>query len=733
MRAIRTELAAGPAGASRRQFLVGAAAAGAGLTIGFHIPLGPAARAADAEAINPINAYLRIAPDGRVTVLAANMDGGQGVYTMVATLVAEELDADWSKLEVEGVAGNPKLYGNVTWGGKIQGTGGSSSTTSSWQRYRQAGAVARAMLVQAAAETWSVPAAEIDVKDGVLSHGSGQSASFGALADQAARVRPPQEVKLKDPSAWVFIGNEKLRRLDSIAKTTGRQQFPIDVRLPGMLTAVLARPPLFGAKAKSFDASATKAVAGVVDVVETPRGIAVVAKDTWSALKGRDLLTVEWDESEAETRGTAELMAEYKRLAEGEAAIARNDGDAKGALAGAAKVVEAEFEFPYLAHAAMEPLDAVARFANGTLEVWAGHQMPDLYQAVSAEIMGIDPANVKLHVMTPGGFFGRRAVADADVIVEVVSVLKATGAKAPVKVQWTREDDMAGGRYRPMYFHKLKAGLDAGGRLIGWQQRIVGQSIAAGTPFEAMIVKNSVDATSVEGAANLPYRVPNLLVDLVTTDVKVPVLWWRSVGSTHTAYSTEVFLDELAQAAGRDPVEFRRELLAGHPRHLGVLNLVAEKAGWGQPLPEGRFRGIAVHESFSSYVAQVAEISLKDDGGIKVERVVCAVDCGIVVNPDIVKAQMEGGIGFGLGAILKSAVTLEGGRVQETNFDRYRMLTIAEMPKVEVHIVPSSEPPTGVGEPGVPPIGPALANAVFAATGKRVRVLPFERHDLGTA
>ena len=567
----------------------------------------------------------------------------------------------------------------------------------------------------------------------MLSHGSGQSASFGALADRAARVRPPQEVKLKDPSAWVFIGNEKLRRLDSVAKTTGRQQFPIDVRLPGMLTAVLARPPLFGAKARSFDASATKAVAGVVDVVETPRGIAVVAKDTWSALKGRDLLTVEWDESEAETRGTAELMAEYKRLAEGEAAIARNDGDAKGALAGAAKVVEAEFEFPYLAHAAMEPLDAVARFENGTLEVWAGHQMPDLYQAVSAEIMGIDPAKVKLHVMTPGGFFGRRAVADADVIVEVVSVLKATGAKAPIKVQWTREDDMTGGRYRPMYYHKLRAGLDAGGRLIGWQQRIVGQSIAAGTPFEAMIVKNSVDATSVEGASNLPYAVPNLLVDLVTTDVKVPVLWWRSVGSTHTAYSTEVFIDELAQAAGRDPVEFRRELLAEHPRHLGVLNLVAEKAGWGTPLPEGRFRGIAVHESFSSYVAQVAEISLKDDGGIKVERVVCAVDCGIAVNPDIVKAQMEGGIGFGLGAILKSAVTLEGGRVQETNFDRYRMLTIDEMPKVEVHIVPSTEPPTGVGEPGVPPIGPAVANAVFAATGKRVRVLPFSRHDFGTA
>ncbi len=722
--------------ASRRQFLLGAAAAGAGLTIGFHIPLGPAARAAeaaDAETINPINAYLKIAPDGTVTVLSAHMDGGQGIYSALATLVAEELDADWSKLAVEGAAGNPKLYGNLMLGGKFQLTGGSSSTPSSWERYRRAGALARAMLVQAAAEAWGVPAGEIWITKGVVSHAAGHSAGFGELADRAARVSPPQEVKLKDPADWVYIGNPELHKLDAVAKTTGRQRFPIDLRLPGMLTAVLARPPLFGAKAKSFDDAATRHVKGVVDVVETPRGIAVVAKDTWSALKGRDLLTVEWDQSGAETRGTAEMMADYKRLAKGDAAVARNQGDAKGALAGAAKVIEAEFEFPYLAHAAMEPLDAIASFDGETLDLWGGLQMPDLYQGVAAKIMGIDPSKVNMHVMTPGGFFGRRAVADADVIVEVVSVLKATGAKAPIKVQWTREDDMAGGRYRPMYYHKLSAGLDADGKLVAWQQRIVGQSIMAGTPFEAMMVKDSVDPTSVEGAATLPYAVPNILVDLVTAQSKVPVLWWRSVGSTHTAYSTEVFMDELADAAGRDPVEFRRELLKDHPRHLGVLNLVAEKAGWGTPLPEGRFRGIAVHEAFKTYVAQVAEVSLKDDGGIKVERVVCAVDCGIAVNPDIVKAQMEGGIGFGLGAILKSAVTLEGGQVQETNFDRYQMLTIAEMPKVEVHIVPSTELPTGVGEPGVPPVGPALANAVFAATGKRVRVLPFNRHEFGTA
>jgi isoquinoline 1-oxidoreductase beta subunit len=719
---------------SRRQFLVGAAAAGAGLTIGFHVPMGLASRALAADTANPINAYLRIGPDGTVTVLSAHMDGGQGIYTGVATLVAEELDADWSQVRVEGVAGNPKLYGNLTWGGAVQGTGGSSSVPSSWERYRHAGAIARAMLVEAAAQEWGVPAGEVQVARGVISHASGKSAGFGELADRAAGVTSRAEVKLKDPSAWVYIGNDKLRRLDSVAKTTGAQQFPIDVRLPGMLTAVLARPPLFGAKASSFDAAAAMQIKGVVDVVETPRGVAVVARDTWSAIKGRDALRVVWDESAAETRSSADLMAQYKELARsGKVATARNEGDIARALSGAAQVLEAAFEFPYLAHAAMEPLDAVARFEDGTLEIWAGHQMPDLYQTVGAQIMGIEPARVKLHVMTPGGFFGRRAVPDADVIVEVVSVLKATGAKAPVKVLWTREDDTKGGRYRPMYYHTIKAGLDAEGNPVAWQHRIVGQSILAGTPFESMVGKNSVDPTSVEGASNLPYAVPNILVDLVTTDVKVPVLWWRSVGSTHTAYSTEVFIDQLAQAAGRDPVEFRRRLLRDHPRHLGVLNLVAEKAGWDKPLPEGRFRGVAVHESFNTYVAQVAEISLRDDGGIRVERVVCAVDCGIPINPDIIKAQMEGGIGFGLGAILKGEITLNGGRVEQTNFDTYRMLTIEEMPWVEVHIVPSTESPTGVGEPGVPPIGPAVANAVYAATGKQIQVLPFSRHDFRTA
>jgi isoquinoline 1-oxidoreductase subunit beta len=535
----------------------------------------------------------------------------------------------------------------------------------------------------------------------------------------------PAAVELKQPSSWKLIGNSALRRLDAAAKSTGRQDFTIDVMLPDMLVATIAHPPRFGGKVRSFDASAARAVKGVVEVVEIPRGVAVVATNTWAAIKGRRALRVEWDESGAETRGSQELLEHYRTALErSDAVMARNDGDADRALRQAATIVEAQFEFPYLAHAALEPLNAVARLQDGVLEVWGGHQMPTLYRKVAADLAGIPPEKVKLHVMMTGGGFGRRATPDAEIIVEAVATAKAIGWRAPVKVQWTREDDMAGGRYRPIYVHRITAGLDADGRPMGWRHRIVGQSIIAGTPFEGMM-KNGVDPTSVEGASTLPYDIPDLKVDLVTTDVGVPVLWWRSVGSTHTAYSTEVMIDQLAYAAKADPVAFRRDLLENHPRHLGVLDLVAEKADWGSPLPSGKARGVAVHESFHTYVAEVAEIAMRPDGTFAVERVVCAVDCGVPVNPDIIRAQMEGGIGFGLGSVLKSALHLEGGRVVETNYDTFEVLRIDGMPKVEVHIVPSEESPTGVGEPGVPPIGPAVANAYFAATGKLVTALPF--------
>jgi isoquinoline 1-oxidoreductase beta subunit len=425
------------------------------------------------------------------------------------------------------------------------------------------------------------------------------------------------------------------------------------------------------------------------------------------------------------------MFAAYRAMADkGGENIAVDKGDALGAMGKAAKVVEARYEFPYLAHAALEPLNAVARMnPDGTLEVWGGHQMPDLYQAVAAQIAGIAPDKVQLHVMKTGGGFGRRACPDADIIVEAVATAKAIGWKAPVKVQWTREDDMRGGRYRPAYVHKLTAGLDADGKIIALHDTLVGQSIAKGSPFEAMMIKNGVDGTSVEGMANQPYAIPNFRLDVTTTDMNVPVLWWRSVGSTHTAYALEAFIDEMAQAAGKDPIAYRLEMLSDKPRHAGVLRLAAEKAGWTSPLAAGRFRGVAVAESFGTYVAQIVEISVDKSGAPKVERVVCAVDCGVAVNPDMVRAQMEGGIGFGLGAILKSRITLDGGKVVEGNFDGYEVLRLNEMPHVEVYIVKSAEDPKGVGEPGVPPIGPALANAVFQATGKRMRILPFDRGE----
>ncbi len=719
---------------SRRRFLIGAVAAPAGFVVGYYL-LGRSARAEDtAEVVNPFAGSVEIGTDDKVTVLSAHMDMGQGCYNGVATLVAEELDADWSQIDVIGAAGNPKLYGNLTWGGAIQGTGGSSAMASSFERYRRAGATARAMLVAAAAEEWNLPAAEIYVAQGMVAHGSGRLARFGELAARAATMPVPAEVPLKQPSQWALIGNDKLRRYDSLPKSTGKQDFTIDVKLPGMLTAVMIHPPLFGATVAAFDAAKAKAVKGVVDVVQTPRGVAVVAENMWAALQGRDQVSVTWDEGKAEKRSSAEILSHYHELAKQPApATARNDGDIDQGFAAAAKVLEASFEFPYRAPAALEPLNAVARRnADGTLEVWGGHQMPDLYQAVAAEIAGVASDKVTLHVMKTGGSFGRRATPDSDVIVEAVSIAKALDWRAPVKVQWTREDDMKAGRYRPMYVHTLKAGLDAQGNLIAWHNHIVGQSIMKGTPFEGLVT-NGIDVTSVEGAANIPYAIPNLRVDLTTADVGVPVLWWRAVGSTHTAYAVEAFLDELAEAAGKDAVELRLALLKDHPRHAGVLRLAAEKAGWGTPAPEGRFRGVAVADSFSTYVAQIAEVSVSGNGHLKVERVVCAVDCGTAINPDQVRAQMEGGIGFGLGAILKSQVTLTDGAVDQGNFDSYEVLRFEEMPQVEVHIVPSQAPPTGVGEPGVPPIGPAVANAVYAATKKRIRALPFSRTDLTTS
>lgn len=705
-------------------------------SMGFAVGFRPLASAAAGEgatgqaapAPSPFDAYLAIAEDGSITVLSSQFDMGQGSYHGIATLVAEELDASLDDVTVVGAAGNTALYGNLAWGGVAQGTGGSTSMTSSWDRYRQAGAAARHMLVAAAAKAWGVPAADITIADGRLTHAaSGRESGFGAFAKVAASQPVPAAPRVKTPQEWRLIGNAAVKRFDARGKTDGSQAFTIDVALPGLLTAVMIHPPRFGATVASFDAAKAKALPGVVDVVEIPRGIAVVAKDMWSALKGRDAVSVTWDESKAEKRGTPELLGQYKEhLKAPPQGFARDDGDATGMLRGAERVIEAEFEFPFLAHAAIEPLNAVARRAeDGTVEVWGGHQMPDIYRGLVAKTADVPVDKVRLHVMKAGGSFGRRAVSDGDVVVEATAIAKAMGWSAPVKVQWTRENDMRGGRYRPAYVHRLRAALGPDGLPVAWDHHIVGQSILAGSAFAAMM-QNGIDPTSVEGASNLPYAIPNLRVGLTTPEVGIPVLWWRSVGSTHTAYATEVFIDELAEAAGIDPVDYRLALLKDHPAHAGVLRLAAEKAGWSTPLPEGRARGVAVHESFSSHVAEIAEVSVAD-GRVTVHKVVAAVDVGTPINPDTIRAQVEGGVGFGLGAIFEEELTLKDGVAEQENYDTYLPLRLDRMPEVEVHIVPSTAAPTGIGEPGVPPIGPAVANAVARLTGKRVRILPFSK------
>ncbi|WP_373505038.1 molybdopterin cofactor-binding domain-containing protein [Aestuariivirga sp.] len=712
--------------ATRRGFLLGALVTAGALSVGFRWN-SPAA-AQDQPKVHPFQPYVAIAPDGKVTIYSSQFEMGQGAYFGIATLVNEELGADWPQITVEGGSGNLAAFGNLAWGVAAQGTGGSTSMTSSWERYRKAGAAMRMMLVEAAAKEWGVPASSIVAERGMLAHASGKTATYGEMAAKAAGIDPPTDIPLKPASAWTQIGNAGLKRYDSKMKTDGTAEFTIDVKLPNMATAVMIHPPKFGATVTSFDASKAKALKGVIDVVQISRGVAIVAETMWAAIKGRDLVTVTWNEEKAETRSSPEILAAYEARAKATPlAVARNDGDAVKALASAAKTLEATFSFPYLAHAALEPLNAVAQMKDGVVEIWGGHQMPDLYQYIASQIAGVTPDKVKLHVMRSGGGFGRRAVFDADVVAESVEVAKAIGWSRPVKVQWMRDNDMKGGRYRPAYVHAMKAGLDAEGNIVAWSNHVVGQSIMSGTLFEGMAVKNGIDFTSVEGAANIPYAIPNLAVGLSTMQAGVPVLWWRAVGSTHTAYAVEAFLDEVAEAAGKDPVALRLELLKDHPRHLAALKLAAEKVGWGSAPAQGRFRGVAVAESFNTVVAQIAEISIPAEGQIKVEKVVCAVDCGTAINPDQVVAQMQGGIGFGLSSILGEEITLESGEVQQANYDSYTPLRIDQMPEVEVHIIPSDAPPTGAGEPGVPPIGPAVANAVYQATKKRVRVLPFSK------
>jgi isoquinoline 1-oxidoreductase beta subunit len=700
---------------SRREFLETTAAAGAGLVIGFHLPAGGRFAAAPAAPFAP-NAWLRISPDNSVLIVVDRSEMGQGVTTALPMLVAEELDADWTTIKIE-FAPADKAYINPIFG--MQGTGGSTSVRAAYTPLRKAGAAAREMLVAAACQTWGVDRVDCRTERGAVIHtGSKRRLSYGQLAAKAATIPVPAEPKLKDPKDWKILGH-RVKRLDTPAKVDGSAQFGIDVKAPGLLVAVVARCPTIGGKVASFDPTKAKAVPGVKDVVQISSGVAVVADGYWNAKKGRDALDVKWDDGPNAQVTSASISQLLTEQAGKPSAQARHDGDPDGALAGAASKVDAAYELPLLAHATMEPMNCTAHVRSDGVDIWAPTQFQTGAQGLGAKIGGVPPEKVQVHTTYLGGGFGRRF--ELDFIQEALETSKAAGT--PVKVVWSREDDMQHDQYRPASVHQLRAGLDQSGHPVAWTHAFAAPSIMARV-FGPGTIKNGIDEETVEGAVGMPYGIPNVHVQYALTDLGIPVGFWRSVNNTFNAFVVESFIDELAHAAKKDPYEYRRDLLGKAPRHLGVLNLAASKAGWSTPLPAGRARGIAVWKSFETYVAEVAEVSLEPDGTPRVHRVVCAVDCGPVVNPSIVEAQMESAIVYGLTAALWGEITLDKGRVQQSNFHNYRMLRLAQMPKVEVHIVPSSDSQGGVGEPATPPIAPAVTNAIFALNGKRIRKLP---------
>lgn len=711
-------------GATRRDLVIGATVVGGALAVGACSPFDLLAIGAKGD-VGAFGPFIKIAPDGAVTVISKHIEFGQGNHAGLAAIVAEELDADWSKVAVEQAPANVKLYANTLQG--IQGTGGSSAIANSWTQLRQAGAAARAMFVQAAATKWGVPAAEITVKDGVVAHASGKSAGFGDLIADAAKVEPPKAPTLKDPKAFTLIGTDRVRRKDSRAKATGQATFTQDVVKPNMVIAMVAHAPKFGATVKSFDATEAKKVAGVVDVIQIPTGVAVIADTTYAAKKGREALKVEWDEAKAETLSSDKLAATYTEWAAGKGTLPEKTKwqafDSKGDFAQApqGEIFETTYDFPFLAHATMEPMNCVAEVGGGKAKLTFGSQIPTLDQLNTAKIVGMLPGAVEIETLFAGGSFGRRANFQSDYVTECVHIAKKAGR--PVKLVWTREDDMQAGYFRPLTHHAVKVVIGQDGFPVAWKHRVVTQSLMKGSPMPS----KGLDETAVEGAKGSPYLKATPIVDAqaLTPENGVPVLWWRSVGATHTAFVMEHTIDQLARKAGKDPVEYRLALYekAGATRHTGVLKLAAEKAAWGSPAPAGWTRGVAVHESFGTVVAQIADVQLVD-GQPKVGRVVTAVDCGVAISPDQIAAQMEGGICYGLSAALFGKISLKDGVVEQTNFDTYRVLRNSEAPTVETYIVPSGNAPSGVGEPGTPVIAPAVANALLALNGQPTTSLP---------
>ncbi len=686
----------------RRGFLQAAG----GLLVGFYLPSRAHADTGDAK----LNAFIHVAPDDTVTFFIHKAEMGQGTVTSLSMLLAEELECNWKKIRTEFPGVDPGF-------GPMQGVFGSASIRTSWDPLRKAGAAAREMLIQAAAQKWGVVRSQCRAENGaVINISTGSRLSYGALADAAAKLPVPANVPLKDPKQFRVIGTSP-KRLDTPSKVDGAAQFGIDVRLPGMLYGVIARCPVFGGKAAGFDASKAKAVPGVKHVVAISNGIAVVADNTWSAMEGRRALNIQWDEGPRANASTATIRKMFADLVKQPGSVARKRGDVDAGFAGVAKKIEAVYEAPYLAHAPMEPLNCAVDLRADACDVYASTQFQTMTRDTAARITGLPKEKVTVHSLYMGGGFGRRS--GGDYIGEAVEVAKAIGV--PVKVTWSREDDLQHDTYRPASYTRFAAALDGDGWPVAWTTRI------ACPPFGRL--RDGVDFAAVEGIVDMAYEVPNFLVDYHAPDAGIPVNYWRSVGYSQNTFFLESFIDELAAASGKDPLEFRRKLLSKTPRMLAVLELAAEKAGWGKPLPPGRFQGIAAVNNIGSFNAQVAEVSFAK-GKLRIHRVVCAVDCGHVVNPAIVEQQIQGGIVFGLTAALKGEITIDRGRVEQENFHQYDVLRIDEMPLVEVHIVPSQNAPGGIGEAGTPTIAPAVANAIFRATGKRIRRLPIRPENL---
>lgn len=712
---------------SRRGFLKGAAAASAVLIVGLRPDGGLAAGNTGATMLNP---FVRISADGRVTAIVKHFEKGQGPATGLTTLIAEEIGVTMEQIDFDFAPSDPTLYNNLLFG-PFQGTGGSTAMANSYMQYRQAGAAARELLINAAAQEWGVDAGTLTIEDGIVT-GAGKSAPLGDFVAVAATLDAPTDPQLKSPEAFKLIGNPGVKRKDTPAKINGTAKFAMDVHLDNQMVTVIARAPRMGALVAGFDDAQARDIPGFIRAATLPNkaGVAVFADHTWAAVQAREALSVDWDLSAAESRGSDEIRDELLAAVAADPEYAVTTGsqaDAAAGLDGAAQVLEETFYFPLLAHAPMEPLTCtIEPQEDGGIIVHDGAQMPSGPHMALSQILELPMEKIQIKTMFAGGSFGRRATPTADYQVEAGLAFAVTDRTRPVKLVWSREDDIRGGYYRPAVAHRVRVGLDDEGRITGWDHRIAAQSIIKGTAFEPMMVHDGIDHTSVEGVADTPYQIPSQFLGLTDVAKATPVLWWRSVGHTHTAYVMETMMDIAARAAGRDPVEFRLALLEGgeadQARLAGVLKLAAEKGGWGQA-GDGRHQGIAVHKSFGSYAAQVVEISTDEDDGVKIEKVTCAIDCGVAVNPDVIRAQMEGGIGYGIGHAMRNEITLTEGEVDQFNFPDYEPLRIGDIAAIDVHIVPSAEAPTGVGEPGTPPSAPALANAI-AVAGPRITELP---------